>query len=391
MSEPRPDPLEKSNPQGIKYVSFREASGYGSAARSYILGLGQSGIPLTWTPMIKKGLFRPRFKPATGPGVGDPQLDCFCNRAIAYDQVIIHLVPEYFSFWKSKEAGKRLIGYCVWETDKLPAHWPPLLNQLDQILVPCRWNKQVFERSGVVRPVEVIPHLFTFPMSDHNGNDFDPAPGHFVFYTIGDWTARKSIGDSVRCYLDSFTAADAVTFVIKTSFRDSSRHPFGLRARRTETALGEIVRSYKNPARIVLIDKPVSPGCIAGLHRRGDCYVSLCRSEGWGLGSFDAAAAGKPVLMTGFGGQLDYLSPEYSFLVDWRLVPVQDRYGGPSYTSDQNWAEPSLGQAARLMRWVYENQELAKEKGRRQASLIRKAFSSEKTMARLIAILKGPS
>jgi glycosyltransferase involved in cell wall biosynthesis len=389
MSKPHAEPQERSHPCGVKYVSFQEGSGYGSAARSYLLGLAQSDIPLTWTPMIKKGFFRPRYRPVTGPGVGDPELDRFCNRAVAYDQVLIHLVPEYIPFWKGKEAGKRLIGYCVWETDKIPSHWPLLLNQLDQVLVPCRWNKEVFKRNGILRPIEVIPHLFTLYPSGDGGRSIDPAPGNFVFYTIGDWTVRKSIGDAVRCYLNAFSAADPVTFLIKTSPRDSSYHPFGLRARRTRSALGEIVRSHKNPARIVLIDKPLPRGQLAALHRRGDCYVSLCRSEGWGLGSFDAAAAGKPVIMTGFGGQLDYLSREYSFLVDWRLVPVQDRYGRPSYTSDQNWAEPSMDHAVRLMRWVFENPEAARKKARLQARLIRQAFSSQKTMAKLISVLKG--
>jgi glycosyltransferase involved in cell wall biosynthesis len=391
MSKAHREPLERSRAPAVKYVSFHEASGYGCAARSYLLGLAQSSYPLTWTPMITKGFFRPRYRPVAGPGVGDAELDRFCNRAVAYAQVLIHLVPEYIPLWKIKEAGKRLVGYCVWETDKLPAHWPRLLNQLDQVLVPCRWNKEVFERSGVLRPIEVIPHLFT-PYSSDDGRrsiDPDPAPGHFVFYTIGDWTVRKSIGDTVRCYLNTFTAADPVTFIIKTSSRDSSHRPLGFRGRRTRSSLKEIVRSYKNPARIVLIDKPVNAHRMAALHRRGDCYISLCRAEGWGLGAFDAAASGKPVIITGLGGQLDYLGREYPFLVDWRWISVQDRHGRPAYTSDQNWAEPSMDHASRLMRRVFENPETAREKARLQARLIRHAFSSQKTMAKLISVLKG--
>ena len=37
------------------------------------------------------------------------------------------------------------------------------------------------------------------------------------------------------------------------------------------------------------------------IHAIGDCYVSLTHGEGWGMGAFDAATLGKPVLITGWG------------------------------------------------------------------------------------------
>jgi glycosyltransferase involved in cell wall biosynthesis len=91
---------------------------------------------------------------------------------------------------------------------------------------------------------------------------------------------------------------------------------------------------------------------IAALHTRGDCCVSLSRSEGWGIPPFDAAAWGNPVVTTGFGGQLENLDDESAFLVDYELVPVDDPLGGASYTSDQHWAEPSIEHAARQLRQV---------------------------------------
>src|SRR4030042_4509705 len=99
MIKPHLEPPPRSHALGVKYVSFNETSGYGHAARSYLLGLAQSDIPLTWTPMVMKGFFRPRYRLFREGGVGDPQLDRLCNRAIAYNQVLIHLVPEYIPYW----------------------------------------------------------------------------------------------------------------------------------------------------------------------------------------------------------------------------------------------------------------------------------------------------
>ena len=51
----------------------------------------------------------------------------------------------------------------------------------------------------------------------------------------------------------------------------------------------------------MLVDRTLSRNSMMALHARGDCFVSLCHSEGWGLGSFEAAALGNPVLITNYG------------------------------------------------------------------------------------------
>ncbi|HEX5587285.1 MAG TPA: hypothetical protein VFZ17_08260, partial [Acidimicrobiia bacterium] len=90
---------------------------------------------------------------------------------------------------------------------------------------------------------------------------------------------------------------------------------------------------------------------IAALHTRGDCFVGLARGEGWGIGAFDACAYGNPVVATGWGGYLEYLTPEHAFLVDHGLVPVHHHAHG-SYSSDQRWAEPSIAHAAEQLQRV---------------------------------------
>jgi glycosyltransferase involved in cell wall biosynthesis len=376
--------------KAIKYISWHEASGYGHAARAYMLGLHRAGVPLVWQPITGGHGSGPYYQAFDGRAVGDPELDPFCNLPLEYDTVVMHLVPEYIPIWRQKEAGKRLIGYCVWETDKLPRHWPALLNQLDGVAVPTDWNRQVFTSSGVRVPIAVIPHILR-PLGTAE-NEWNPAlsPDDFIFYTIGDWTARKSVWFTLRAFLQTFTANESVSLVVKTSARDFTRTRRRFRPWAepgTASAVTALMRAFPHPARIVLIDRFISRPALAALHQRGDCYVSLCRSEGWGLPAFDAAGMGKPVIMTGFGGQLVFLSPDDAFLVDYTLVPVQDPNGYPSYSPDQCWAEPSVTHAAGLLRRVYENRPEARQKGARLAAYAAAHFNEQVVTSKWLEIL----
>src|SRR5205823_482995 len=91
------------------------------------------------------------------------------------------------------------------------------------------------------------------------------------------------------------------------------------------------------------------------------CYMSLHRSEGFGLTPAEAMALGKPVIATRYGGTLDFMNDENSYLVDHTWTKV-GRAAHP-YPADAIWAEPDLDHAARLMREVFHNQAEARHRG----------------------------
>lgn len=335
--------------KGVRYISYRGPGGYGEAARRTMRALEGAGAALTWTPMVDGRGWGSWHQPARGPSVGDPEFDRLCNRRLACDVAVIHTVPEYFPPWRRKLPGVKLFGSFAWETDRLPRHWPPLLESVDELIVPCEWNRQVARACGVTRPIHVVPHPPPGPSAEPG-----PIPvadhGEYVFYSIGDWSHRKAIDLLVRTYLDHFRGDEAVHLVLKTSAHDGTvRLPRGL-GWPTRWTLRRLVGLRRRSPRITLLAGPVGEQVIAGLHQRGDCYVSLTRGEGWGLGAFDAAAAGKPVIMTGYGGQRDFLPEPHADLVGYRLVPVRAGRGSTSYTPDQRWAEPDLEDAACRMR-----------------------------------------
>src|SRR5262249_20092370 len=110
-----------------------------------------------------------------------------------------------------------------------------------------------------------------------------------------------------------------------------------------------------------------------------DCYVSLHRSEGFGLTLAEAMAIGKPVIGTGYSGNLDFMNDKNSFLVDYELAVV-----GPDceiYPADGEWAQPSISHAAELMREVVADTQKAARVATRARKDIARLLSARTTGA----------
>lgn len=390
---------------GLKYVSWGDHTGYAIAAKSYLRALMRAEVPLTWAPMMPG--------PAgyeLHPGRDWPcaELAVVCNRPVEYDTVLIHTVPEYYPAWirSERQTGRRVFGYTVWELESLPGHWPPILNELDAVLVPCRWNVEVFRRSGVTVPIHVVPHLSQFEAM--------PAPSdaaraalrtrlgakgrwqdRFVFYTIGYWSNRKAPDLALRAYWQAFTADDPVTMVVKTSTGDITRwrrhwrNGFRRRHPSPEITAARMARQLRRPAPwIVVADERLDDAEVLALHEIGDCYVSLARAEGWGLGTFEAARLGKPVVSTLYGGQRDYLRSGHCWTVGHEMVPVYEPTWSDSYKPGDRWAEPSLAEAAAALRSIYDNPMSASERGRALGEAVRREFSPAQTLQALVDALR---
>ena len=89
----------------------------------------------------------------------------------------------------------------------------------------------------------------------------------------------------------------------------------------------------------------------------------------------EAMWAGKPVIATGYSGNLDFMNGDNSYLVDHRLVPIGP--GNDPYPGSGVWADPDVEHAARLMREVFSDREAARRRGERAAADIRASHSPE--------------
>ena len=76
-------------------------------------------------------------------------------------------------------------------------------------MVPCQWNREVFQKCGVTTPIAVIPHTLDdeHPRSGSQRDQFSHSRikvSDFVFYSINAWTPRKALWDTLEAYLEAF-------------------------------------------------------------------------------------------------------------------------------------------------------------------------------------------
>lgn len=375
----------------IKYVGFNENTGYGVAARNLITALRAFNIQVSFTKILPGKIIK-------GGIIQNEE----SNTGI-FDAVIVHTVPEYYPYWLKKEKQKnpnaKVLGYTAWETDKLPLAWPALLNLMDGILVPSNWNKIVFMDNDVHVPIYVLPHVsefkgepaFKWPLNKELEQLLQKVSNKFLFYYIGVWNERKAPWRLIKTFKDEFQAEEDVALIVKTDERDwttiKRAFPNILRKRfgNSSDAFNKLKVRKDN---IFLINSHLSNSDIAHLHQAGNCFASFSRGEGWGMGAFEAAWFGNPVMITGHGGHLDFLTEPYSFLLDYDFITVKTTFGKESYTSSQQWAEVNVNQAKKVMRYIFENQQIVKQKGLDLRNFVKENYNHIKVAKRLIEILR---
>jgi glycosyltransferase involved in cell wall biosynthesis len=125
--------------------------------------------------------------------------------------------------------------------------------------------------------------------------------------------------------------------------------------------------------RIRIINETMAKSKLLSLMSECDCYISLHRAEGLGLGPMEAMLLGKPVIVTNYSGNTDYAKPDNACLVDFSLIPVRE--GQYIFHEDQVWADPDVKLAAWYMKKLVAEPEFGISLGQKAAAYISSNFS----------------
>lgn len=289
------------------------------------------------------------------------------SQDVEYPVTVIHENPQGFHYALSRVPSSVLknryvTGVWYWELPEFPEEWHWTLDHVDEIWVTSRYVQDIFAPCTSV-PVMKMPLTIDVETAEASRGEFGLPDDRFVFtfsFSPHSSVARKNPFGYVEAFRRAFGRTDSgPLLVLKVHYLSA--------APAVARPLAAAVESVGG----VLLDVELTRLQMNNLLNLSDCYVSLHRAEGFGLGMAEAMALGKPVIATGYSGNADFMTPENSYPVDYELreiVPEDHRYQPQyerTYPAGQIWAEPDVDQAAEFMRRVYENRDEARERGAR--------------------------
>jgi glycosyltransferase involved in cell wall biosynthesis len=337
---------------GVNIVGYLQSeTGVGEAARSLVRAFRAAGHPVACTTVRSHDDARQRDRsigPLTGAAVHD--LSVVCVNASEVESVQRELGPAFF-------AGRRNIGVWFWELEQFAAP-PPALAAFDEI-----WTGSTFAQRAVAGVARVPVLTMRLPVAPP-----PPIP-----------EARRLLGLPQDRWIVLF-AFDALSVVARKNPLAVVRAfeaAFGRRSRRAHLVIKasrlELAPEHHEALKAAvaqvggrLIDRYLDRREVSALFHACDTYVSLHRSEGFGLTMAEAMAIGKPVVATAYSGNLDFMTPANSRLVRW--TPARVGPDAAPYPADATWAEPDVDDAARHLTALADAPELAATLGRRAAA-----------------------
>lgn len=334
------------NPWGVNVVGYLQGElGVGEAARQLIGALDAREIPLM---PIGRAIADSRsghaFAHLPAPRQGPFAVNLICENAVALPRCAEVLGEEFF-------ADRYTIGLWFWEVSSFPDEWLPAFEHLDEL-----WVASEHVAEAVRGPSPVPVHSVGLPVQPlppaRASRDEIGLPEGFVFLFVFDFNSvmrRKNPLGLIEAFGRAFGTSPDATLVLKAINGD-----------RNPDQRDELVAAVEGRSEVHLAEDFASPQVKNALIEACDCYVSLHRSEGFGLTLAEAMYYGRPTIATGYSGNLEFMDPENSFLVDYELVTIGP--GAEPYPADGSWAEPDLDHAAVLMRQVFDDPD---EAGRR--------------------------
>lgn len=318
---------------------FSAPLGHGAAAKLCALELRKAGIDVAEID-VTAAVGAPQEGASAGQDGNDGALVLMMNPDTA-----VHALARGNA---ERIRNRRVVGYWVWELETPPPHWKVGQGLVHEIWTPSAFSAQA-ARAMFDVPVKLVPHPAalappTLPTPETRAaaraklGVGDEAFVAFQSFSLASSLERKNPLAAIRAFRDAFGTDPKARLVIRLS--QGERYP---QARRR---LEDAVRAAG--ATVTLIAAADHAELMA-LYAGSDIYVSLHRSEGFGLNLAEAMLAGRPVIATGWSGNLDFMDDASSVLLPSKLIEVRDPqriYSLPA----ARWAEPDHDAAVEALR-----------------------------------------
>jgi glycosyltransferase involved in cell wall biosynthesis len=362
-------------PLGVNVAGYLAAeSGMGEAARASVRSLSAAGIPAALNHVAS--FLREQ----------DRSHEAF-DKENPHPFNLVHLNCDNMAAFRAARGrayfrNRYTIGYWFWELSRFRDEWLTTFQYVDEVWVASEFGRQALLPHAPVPVIRMPLSVVSGPARPFDRAAIGIRPDTFVFLFMFDVSSqfeRKNPIAVIQAFRDAGFRSGEAALILKYT---NPEYDYAAVRRLAAESRG---------LSVTLLDSYMHREELTGLIAAADCYVSLHRSEGFGLTLAEAMAAGKPVVATGYSGNCDFMTEDNSYLVDYRIEHLTRDHG--PYPAGFEWAEPDIAQAATIMRRVLEDQDGARRIGARaaadMATLRNPRVTGEAMRARLDAIRAG--
>lgn len=352
---------KKDYPLGLNVVGwFRAELGIGESARCMARATAAAKIPHAFIDMKLPCLNR----------MGDNSFAAQLQSTNPYRANVFHIDPPVSGDIDHHHGApfrrdRYNIAYWAWELTEFPDQWVDACQYYDEIWCPSAFVRDAIA-AKVPLPVQVMPHAidFSIPVGDQR-EKFDLPTDRCTFlflYDLNSYQERKNPHAVIEAYRRAFPDESNVQLVIKT--QNPERNP---------KAYKQLKAALEGLTHTTLIARTLSREDVHNLEAACDVFVSLHRSEGFGLAVAEAMFVGKPVISTNWSATAEFVNAKNGFPVPYDLIELSETHG--PYEKGQIWADPRIDDAAHSMKTVAALPDLGRSLGDQGAKDIRAQFS----------------
>ena len=364
------------SPLGLNIAGFLTADlGVGESARCMVRAADAAGLTAALVPLKLNCKNRQ----------GDQTYASRLQADNPHDVNVVHIDPPAsrdldHHHGPAFRADKYNIGYFAWELPEFPGAWTSAFDYYDEIWTPSDFATTAIAQKSPL-PVLTMPHAISFARPTETTATLRARLGlptdKFLFLTLFDLNSyaerknpraviaafRLAFAASASARSAGFPSADIVpALVIKVQNVAGNEADFAaLRA------------SVADLPGTVLLTETLSRADIYALEAACDCFVSLHRSEGFGLAVAEAMYLGKPVISTDWSATSEFVNASNGCPVRAPLVTLERNHG--PYAKGSTWADPDPAHAAEHMRRLFVDPALGAALGAAARTTIESRFS----------------
>jgi len=285
------------------------------------------------------------------------------------------LISQHYPVLPPPVGADLPLAFAFWEESVVPAATVAALSEFRGVLAPSRFVAKAMVDSGVAGPVELLGYAPPLDRFLSLGAEPRPRPAgaRTVFLHVSSCFPRKGVDVLLAAYGRAFYRDDPVELVIKGHPNPHNDVEDQIRQFRAADAEAPSVR---------YIGEDLDTEGLLALYRTADAMVLPTRGEGYNLPCAEALAAGIPLIVTGFGGHLDFCGPAEARLLQWRFALSRSHVA----TSTSVWADPDADDLSNALREVVADPEMVQARARRGRGRIMREADQKAFVDRLAAI-----